>query len=136
MTRSPCTAAHDSRRTLCADGGFTLVELLVALVVVGVLLAIAVPTYLGYQERASKRSAEANARAALPAIEAYHSDLDTYGAGDVTAALRAGFDETIGPGVTVVGAGATYTITSVIRNCTSTGTGPTFASGELTATCV
>jgi type IV pilus assembly protein PilA len=117
------------------ESGFTLIELLVVLVIIGVLLAIAVPSYLGFKERAEKRAAESNARAAIPAVEAYYSDNGNYGAGNITATLRASYDQGLSDGVTVTGAGTSYTIVSVKAACTSTGTGPAFAANELDAAC-
>ena len=60
------------------ESGFTLIELLIVLVIIGVLLAIAVPSYLGFKDRAERRAAAANVRAAIPTAEAYYADNGNY----------------------------------------------------------
>jgi type IV pilus assembly protein PilA len=73
------------------EAGFTLVELLVVMVVIGALLAIAIPSYLGHRERAEEVGAKALVRQALPAMEAYFNDHGTY-VGATPAVLRAAYD--------------------------------------------
>jgi type IV pilus assembly protein PilA len=60
------------------EQGFTLIELLVVIIIIGILLAIAVPSYLGFRDRAANNAMKANLRAALPSAEAYYADNGAY----------------------------------------------------------
>jgi type IV pilus assembly protein PilA len=87
------------------EHGFTLIELLFVLVIIGVLVAIAVPSFLGFTDRAQKRTAAANVREALPDAEAYYNDNQTYAGMDL-AALQA--IDHVDPGLTVFADAANY----------------------------
>ena len=55
------------------DEGFTLIELLVVVVIIGVLVAIAVPVYLNYRQGAADKSAQSDVRGAISAVEQYYT---------------------------------------------------------------
>jgi type IV pilus assembly protein PilA len=121
------------RRRLRADeSGVTLLELLVVVTIMGILLAIAIPSYLGFQGRAESTKAKANVRTVLPAIEGYYADHLDYAfdtkadgtpAADVADALQS-----YGSGISFSGPHA-VTVASVgggTSYCVSAASGSTF----------
>jgi type IV pilus assembly protein PilA len=99
------------RKRLRSEKGFTLIELLVVMIILAILTAIAIPSYLSFRDRANKSAAAADLRAAIPSVEAYFADNGTY-AGMTTANLQSNYDQSITPSIiSVISAGAaTYCV--------------------------
>jgi type IV pilus assembly protein PilA len=67
------------------EDGFTLIELMVVVLIIGILLAIALPTFLGARTRAQNRAVQAELRNALVAAKTMYTDNGTYAGADETA---------------------------------------------------
>src|SRR5215468_9513196 len=93
------------RRRLASSEGFTLIELLVVIVIIGILLAIAIPSYLGFRKQAQDTAGAANVREAVPSAESYFATNSTYQNMDATA-LKA-IDSGLSAAVVVTNASAT-----------------------------
>jgi type IV pilus assembly protein PilA len=104
-----------------SESGFTLVELLVVMLILGILAAIAIPSFFNQRDKARDADAKADAKTAQTAIETYATENDgQYTGADVDDLVR--IEETLSDADLDVASDAdTYTVTA------TSATGNTFS---------
>ena len=111
------------RLRLDGESAFAGVELLVVVAILGVVLGVAVPSYLGLRGGTADSDTKASLRAAMPAADAYFADRRTYNGLDSTDLLR--IDPRVSLTVAVTSANRrSYCLTESIGGATWSVSGP------------
>jgi type IV pilus assembly protein PilA len=130
-----------SRSRLAADDGFTLVEILVVILIIGILAAIAVPTFLSQRGKAQDAHAKSAVSTAAKAITVWSTEHGSYADADTAALVKIEPTLAQAPGLAVTSDSDSYTVSvdsagpggtfslerkangDVVRDCTGPGAG-------------
>ena len=117
-TSTQSDTVRSDARSARADAGFTLIELMVVLLIIAILHAIAIPTFLGVANSAGDRASQSNLTNALTEVKALYQNSASYAVGSPAVAMTP-LNEFQGSAPEFAWANNTACIASSAGNCVS-----------------
>ena len=102
------------------EKGFTLIELMIVIAIIGILAAIAIPNFVSYRQRSYNSAAQSDLKNAVTAQEAYYVDEDVYS--EYATLTAGGWVQTAKVTFEATGSQTGYTMTAMHTSGTETWT--------------
>ena len=107
-------------RLLDSESGYTLIEILLIVVIIGILIAIAIPQFSAYRKRGHEAQVRSDLRNAATAEDAYFAQFFTFKGGTLSSGIPTGFSKSNDVSLSATVGTNSFLLSASHSNCGST----------------